>query len=388
MNNDELLAMYLDGTLSEGQRADFDRLLQTSPTFAQEVREILAIQDMLLIPSGSDERTTAFLRTVEDHLAGAVVAAGAAATVGAVSIAAGKSAIASGTITSGTVAGTATVGASAGTAATSIGAASWASSLLSTAFASTTSMVVSVGIGVATVVGGAATVNYIVKKNTNPQAISEQSPAGQAAGRTEQSAATQSQGNNAQNLEAQNLDHQETAPQASTANHTPPDITAQRQADVQSGTSAPQSGSTSEARVAAANDGKPREYTARITGGGMQARTTAAISDYTKQLQAKIAANDRTGAAFVEKSLGVLLRQAGQLRESRQHLSSTAKAAHELGLQELEGEALAETALIDAAEGKKERAVQGLQAALGLLNSAKSSTTVRWQKELDKLTSK
>ncbi len=365
MNNDELLAMYLDGTLSEGGRTDFDRLLQTSPTFATEAREILTIQGMLFAPESDDERTAAFLRSIEDNLATAIIATGAAATVGTIATAVGKSALASTTAASTTAASATT------------GGVSWVSSMLSTALASTTSMVVSAGIGISALAGGAAATYYIAKDNSAERTIAEKQATERSVG-TSDSPTT--------NLEQQ---------AASTASPTPsseitsgasssgssPQITAQRQADAQNGTSAPASNE-------AASTANPREYTARISGGNMQQRYAAAIGDYTKQLQAKEASNDRAGAAFVEKSLGVLLRQAGQLRESRLHLSNTAKAAHQLGLQELEGEALAELALVDAAEGKKDRATQGLQTALGILNTAKSTTAQRWQKELEKLTGK
>jgi tetratricopeptide (TPR) repeat protein len=252
--------------------------------------------------------------------------------------------------------------------------------LLSTIFASTTSMVVSAGIGVATIASGAAVVNYVVKKNAVEKQIVEKQatePVGE------------SQTVVSQETVAQNPETQATPPKASTADHITPDITAQRQADAQNGASAPAAAIKEDnAQSDAQANAKPREYTARISGGSMQGRYAAAIADYGKQLQAKEASHDRTSAAFIEKSLGALLRQAGNASESRLHLNSAAKAAHELGLQELEGEARAELALVDAAEGKKARAVQGLQEALGILNSTKSATVARWQKELDKLTGK
>jgi hypothetical protein len=376
MNNDELLAMYLDGTLSEGQRTDFDRLLQTSPTFAQEVREILTIQGMLFEPALDDARTSAFLHTVEDNLATAVIAAGAAATAGTVAIAVGKSAFAASTTAAGTAAASTATTASAASA----GAVSWASSLLSTIFASTTSMVVSAGIGVTTIASGAAVVNYVVKKNATEKQASE---------RQVTETAGERQIVISQDAAAQKPETQATPPKASTADHTAPDITAQRQADAQNGASAPAAAIKEDnAQGDAQANAKPREYTARISGGSMQGRYAAAIADYGKQLQAKEASHDRTGAAFIEKSLGVLLRQAGNASESRLHLNSAVKVAHELGLQELEGEARAELALVDATEGKKARAVQGLQEALGILNTTKSTTVARWQKELDKLTGK
>lgn len=359
MNNDELLAMYLDGTLSEGQRTDFNRLLQTSPTFAQEVREILTIQGMLFEAPAEDARTAAFLRTVEDNLATAVIAAGAAATAGTMAVAAGKSVL---------------TASSAVSSATTVGTVSWASSLLSTVFASTTSMVVSAGIVIATIAGGGAAVRYVIKKNSIETITAEQEMEGFPS---------------ASNKSAQNRESQATPPKASTADHTTPDITVQRQADAQNGASAPAAAIKEDnAQSDAQANAKPREYTARISGGSMQGRYADAIADYGKQLQAKEASHDRTGAAFIEKSLGALLRQAGNASESRLHLNNAVKAAHELGLQELEGEARAELALVDAAEGKKARAVQGLQEALGILNTTKSTTIARWQKELDKLTGK
>lgn len=410
MNNEELLALYLDGSLTEAERTDFERLLQTSPAFAQEAREFLTIQDMLVASEDDDERTAAFLRKIEDNIANAVIAAGAVATVGTIGAAAVKStASAVGTSLGTSIGAGASVGTSAGTAVgttigtgiaagtaakvgASAGAATWASSLISTIFASTTSMVVSAGIGVATIVGGMATVNYVAKRNTATQTQTQQAPATQERSALPTETAPKSVPDNttannttAENINANtiNADNRSLSEAASTASNTP---SAAQEASSKAGT---QTASGVSAAPAGSENGlsgaKAREYSARISGGNAKARYAAAVSDYTKQLQAKEAAGDRTGAAFVEKSLGVLLRQNGQGRESRLHLANAAKAAHSLGLQELEGETLAELALLDAAEGKKERAVQGLQAAVNILNVAKSNAAERWQKELAKL---
>lgn len=394
MNNEELLALYLDGSLTEAQRADFERLLQTSPAFAQEAREFLTIQDMLVVSEKDDERTAAFLRKVEDNLANVVIAAGAVATAGTIGAAVAKSTVgaisSSAGAVSSTLSGAVGTSVAAGTAAkvgASAGAASWASSLLSTIFASTTSMVVSAGIGLATIAGGVATVQYVTERNATPSSVQEQQgderlkAEGNVAPSDARTALPAEVPN--PNAESNTTTEQSSSQAASTVSSTPRTSEA----------NATQAGTQTASGVSAqANEGvagaKTREYSARISGNNGQARYATAIADYTKQLQAKESAGDRTGAAFVEKSLGVLLRQNGQLRESRLHLANAVKAAHTLGLQELEGEAMAETALLEAAEGKKERAVQGLQAAIGILQNAKSSTVTRWQKELEKIANK
>lgn len=399
MNNEELLALYLDGSLTEAQRADFERLLQTSPAFAQEAREFLTIQDMLVSPEQNDERTAAFLRKVEDNLANVVIAAGAVATAGTIGAAVAKSTVGAisssaggGAVSStlsgavGTAVGTSVAAGTAAKVGASAGAASWASSLLSSIFASTTSMVVSAGIGLATIAGGVATVQYVTERNATPSSVQEQGDErlkaeGDVAPSDARTALPAEVPN--PNTESNTTTEQSSSQAASTVSNT---TLSSESKTVQAGTQR-ESGVSAQTNESSSG-AKAREYSARISGNNGQARYAAAITDYTKQLQAKESAGDRTGAAFVEKSLGVLLRQNGQLRDGRLHLTNAAKAAQSLGLQELEGQALAELALLELAEGKKERARQGLQTAISILQNAKSTTITRWQKELEKIDNK
>ncbi|HYF03280.1 MAG TPA: tetratricopeptide repeat protein [Patescibacteria group bacterium] len=68
MTNEELLAKYLEDSLSRGERAEFDRLVSSSPEFARDVQELSKIEGLLksnpglsAVPASDD-----FLASVEN----------------------------------------------------------------------------------------------------------------------------------------------------------------------------------------------------------------------------------------------------------------------------------------------------------------------------------
>lgn len=355
MTNDELLALYLDNSLSSAQRQDFETRLQTSPEFVQEARELSALQNMLALPLPDDARTNAFLRSMEDNIAASVIAAGAAtATSIATSAVAAKSGL--GASAASSVAGTGTLGTGAAT------------SLWSSLVASISSNVVGASIAAATILGGGATVTYlVVSKSALPEAIKQEAIA------PAQTQATPTGGGNAQRQTTETTLESQTA--SNTAGTTLSDNNA---------------GTSTAPKVASPTEARPTtEYSARISGGAaMNGRYAASIQDYTRQMQEKEAAGDSIGAALVEKSLGTLLRQAGDFSQSRTHLRNVLSAAQSLSMKELEGEATGELALIFLSEGNKTKAEEMLRNAVSMLTTAQSRSAARWQKELDKLTTK
>lgn len=78
MTNQELLAGFLDRSLSEEDLLKFEELKKASPEFASEVQEMLAVEELLTVSAPRVQYPIAFLATVESSIA-AKVAAGATA---------------------------------------------------------------------------------------------------------------------------------------------------------------------------------------------------------------------------------------------------------------------------------------------------------------------
>jgi len=75
MTNDELLAGFLDRSLSEDGLLEFEARQMASPEFAQTVREMLAVESVLRTATPVIAIPTAFLQDVENTVAERVVSA-------------------------------------------------------------------------------------------------------------------------------------------------------------------------------------------------------------------------------------------------------------------------------------------------------------------------
>lgn len=84
MTNEELLAGFLDRSLSEDQLVDLETRRAADPTFDQDVREMVAVEDVLLSAAPVAVVPTDFLAHVEDVMA-AKVAQGSSIAVAGVS---------------------------------------------------------------------------------------------------------------------------------------------------------------------------------------------------------------------------------------------------------------------------------------------------------------
>jgi len=78
MTNQELLQGFLDRTLSEDQLIEFNKRQIESPEFAQEVREMLTVEDLLAESAPTVRYPVDFLARVESSVAAKVVAGAAA----------------------------------------------------------------------------------------------------------------------------------------------------------------------------------------------------------------------------------------------------------------------------------------------------------------------
>lgn len=81
MTNEELLAGFLDRSLSEDQLVELEARRAADPTFDQDVREMVAVEDVLLTAAPVTVVPTDFLARVEDTMA-AKVAAGSSVSTG------------------------------------------------------------------------------------------------------------------------------------------------------------------------------------------------------------------------------------------------------------------------------------------------------------------
>jgi hypothetical protein len=81
MTNQELLSGFLDRSLSEDQLLEFEKRQLESPEFAQEVREMLTVEDLLTDSSPRVRYPIEFLASVESSVAAKVVAGAAAAGI-------------------------------------------------------------------------------------------------------------------------------------------------------------------------------------------------------------------------------------------------------------------------------------------------------------------
>lgn len=81
MTNQELLSGFLDRSLSEDQLLEFEKRQLESPEFAQEVREMLTVENLLTESTPRVRYPIEFLASVESSVAAKVVAGAAAAGV-------------------------------------------------------------------------------------------------------------------------------------------------------------------------------------------------------------------------------------------------------------------------------------------------------------------
>ncbi|MFN4907659.1 MAG: hypothetical protein ACK475_10710 [Bacteroidota bacterium] len=77
MTNQELLAGFLDRTLNEDQLLEFEKRQLDSPEFAQEVREMLTVEDLLTESAPKVRYPVEFLAKVESSIAAQIIAGAA-----------------------------------------------------------------------------------------------------------------------------------------------------------------------------------------------------------------------------------------------------------------------------------------------------------------------
>ena len=81
MTNQELLSGFLDRSLNEDQLIEFEKRQVESPEFAQEVREMLTVENLLTDSAPRVRFPIEFLASVESSVAAKVVAGAAAAGI-------------------------------------------------------------------------------------------------------------------------------------------------------------------------------------------------------------------------------------------------------------------------------------------------------------------
>lgn len=84
MTNDELLAGFLDRSLSEDELLEFETRQQDNPAFAEEVQRMVTTEELLQGAAPTVKYPVGFLATIESSVAARLVAASTAATAGAI----------------------------------------------------------------------------------------------------------------------------------------------------------------------------------------------------------------------------------------------------------------------------------------------------------------
>jgi tetratricopeptide (TPR) repeat protein len=347
---EDLLVKYMDGTLSEAEQEDFDGLLLTNPTFAEEVRAVAQFDEFLdaapLAARWSSRVDTAFLGGMQQQLAH-VVASGAATTLAGSAVASGiatKSATSVSATTAGAIA-TKTI------IATSL----WTKTLIVAALVGT------VGVGVW---------KYRASTEVAPNLPSEQTA--QSADNRTIVASAQESSNQAPSVDAA------AAKPSMQSNHigqkeaAPKQITAQTSENAEAQAPANQAPTPAPEQEARANASIEREDRQR---------------EVVEQLQQLLRNYEQTGdnvsAAFTMKRLGMVARQAGHFEEGNAYFAKALKSAQNLKLKELEGEVRAEQAVLYRATGNTEQALSALREAVKILTEASSTTLAKWTKQLE-----
>jgi anti-sigma factor RsiW len=404
--SESLLARYLDGALTADERQEFDALLNTDAAFAQEVREISTVEQLL---HHSQQRQSAlvldslpFLEGIEHHIAGLLAGAGAAAATAAATTAvtqssAGLSSVITSTssgsaLSTTTAASTATTGTTAGiTASVATGAA--ATTTVSTASSIVSSIAASISATAGSWIAAAAVstaaltgVYFLTKTPHNEQALAPQQPTTE---QHQQASPRHFSENNGmttpQSSATEPSDSLSATTTAATGNNASVAVEHQIQPTQQTQTSSTAE-HPAEHDLRQSSTPKATEFAARIgSSGASAAQYQALIEDYQRQRQSKEAQGDKASAALLSKSLGVLYREVGRGSDARLALQRSLNDARALSIKELEGEALAELALLDASEGKRSQALDKLREALSILRSTKNPNLQRWEQELTKL---
>jgi hypothetical protein len=368
-HTEELLVKYMDGGLSTAEQENFETLLTTNPTFAEEVRVLVQFDEFLetapLATRWSNSVDTTFLSGIQQQLAH-VVASGAATTLAG-------SALASSIVgKSGTGAATATI-ATKGIVATSL----LTKTLIVAALCGT------VGIGVwkyrastepqaAPILPSEQTVMQSSNQAKNNQAPNNQAPNNQAPN-------NQAPNNQAPSNHATFTDAVPSKLNLS-ANHTPQKDDALKhittQADDKSETPAPP--------ASPVNTTIP-EQDARSSASIERADKQREIAErLTQELRHYEQSGDNANAAITAKRLGMVARQVGHFEEGNIYFAKALKTAQSLKLKELEGEIRAEQAVLYRATGNMEQALSTLREAIKNLSASESSSLAKWTKELER----
>lgn len=322
MNNEELIARLLDGSITEAEKSELDAQIAQSPVLAQEVRELMVVENLLAKDEAEDVVPVGFLSSVENKVATIIAGAGAAGIGGAAleSILGGKAA-----------AGAAT------TATTIFGA---------------KAIVVVVS---ALAIGGGSWAAFSIlspkpdNSQQNPPAIVQQQ--------------TQIQQDPASEV-----------PKAESILVPTPiadkKIPTQREENI---ASADNGNSAKE----------QREIGGKISSPVPEGEKMLQI--YQNELAGKQSSGDKAGIALTSKKIGVLYRNLGNKSESAKYLEQALRNSRAIGLHEVEAETLGEIGLLESAHGNRENAMKSIQECLTILRSVNSGAVQRWEKELSKV---
>ena len=82
MTNEELMAGFLDRSLSEDELLELERRQEASPELARELRELVTVEGLLLTAAPIAMAPTDFLHSVENTVAAKVAAGSSMSSAG------------------------------------------------------------------------------------------------------------------------------------------------------------------------------------------------------------------------------------------------------------------------------------------------------------------
>lgn len=375
---EEMMMRYMEGTLSPEESLRFESLLLEQPALADELRALQSFDEALAnVDSGAqwlDKVDIGFLSDVQSQMA--QVAASFASVASAASVSATNAAVSSSAVSSSVAASSGSFAVLGSAAIGKIALSLLACGLL--------------GYGawkfaVAPSNGGAASeTSGLASSDLQPRA--QQESLQEAATPNEQEAVSNpapqddsrviSTNNGRAGAISPNATLQQSARQSSLEN-------AAAEPPPPSHENLPHSALGSESETQAQQDQEKSRLQASIESSSAQ-DLRAKIDQLAAQVKTKEQSGDRLGVAFDAKKLGMLERAAGRYAESYESLSKALKAAQGLKVRELEGEILAETAVLHREQGNNDKALQTLHEAIALLAAEKSSKTARWEREYER----
>jgi tetratricopeptide (TPR) repeat protein len=354
-HTEDLLVKYMDGTLSVAEEQEFTSLLTTDPSFAEEVRAVADFDEFL--------ENTPLAKRWESEIEKSVIDTGFLADVQRNTA---ETVFAKASSSAGAVAQASSQGASQGAAL------QHSATLLSKSFV-VKSLVVAAAAGVV----GIAAWKYNASRETALTNAVPQTQLQQTLPEAS-SSSTSSLQNTPQETqskaETRDIAAQKSNPTAQYSSSNKPILNEEPSPKASENL-------TAQAPPTVKPEAQNAEANANILGSG---KYQEQIEQFTQQYRTHEQSGEATSAAFSAKRLGMLLCKDRRFDESASYFAKALKTAQNLKLKELEGEIIAEQAVLYKTMGNTDKAISTLRVAIGILTDAASNSLPKWSSELER----